>query len=167
MSMQSIGVILCAHICIIFLYPSVTFPVSAEQSYARGFGDHLKWQLLEDGLQAAKQSRKPILALFHKSWCGACRSLGPKVANSDKIAQLGEHFELINVYDDEEPRDPKYFPDGGYIPRILFLNADGEVDPTIYNERGSTEHKYFYYNAQTIVESMQHAMQMYHVDREL
>uniref|UniRef100_A0A8D8SKU1 Thioredoxin domain-containing protein 12 n=1 Tax=Cacopsylla melanoneura TaxID=428564 RepID=A0A8D8SKU1_9HEMI len=129
MSMQSIGVILCAHICIIFLYPSVTFPVSAEQSYAR--------------------------------------ALGPKVANSDKIAQLGEHFELINVYDDEEPRDPKYFPDGGYIPRILFLNADGEVDPTIYNERGSTEHKYFYYNAQTIVESMQHAMQMYHVDREL
>uniref|UniRef100_A0A8D8SH81 Thioredoxin domain-containing protein 12 n=1 Tax=Cacopsylla melanoneura TaxID=428564 RepID=A0A8D8SH81_9HEMI len=119
MSMQSIGVILCAHICIIFLYPSVTFPVSAEQSYARGFGDHLKWQLLEDGLQAAKQSRKPILALFHKSWCGACRY------------------------------------------------ADGEVDPTIYNERGSTEHKYFYYNAQTIVESMQHAMQMYHVDREL
>ncbi|KAI5726157.1 hypothetical protein M8J77_024607 [Diaphorina citri] len=150
--------------CFVLFLSSVS---SKQPNYARGFGDHLKWQLLDQGLTAAKESRKPIMAVFHKSWCGACRSLGPKVANSDKIAELSKHFELINVYDDEEPDDNKYFPDGSYIPRILFLDADGEVDRKIYNQKGSKEHKYFYYNAQSIVDSMQHAMQHYQADKEL
>ncbi|KAI5696526.1 hypothetical protein M8J75_014062 [Diaphorina citri] len=83
-------------------------------------------------------------------------ALGPKVADSDKIAELSKHFELINVYDDEEPDDNKYFPDGSYIPRILFLDADGEVDRKIYNQKGSKEHKYFYYNAQSILKVRGH-----------
>lgn len=47
---------------------------------------------------------------------------------------------MVNTEDDEEPTG-SYSPDGGYIPRILFLNADAEVDETIYNKAGSDKYK--------------------------
>ena len=36
----------------------------------------------------------------------------------------------------------KYAPDGGYIPRTMFLSADGVVDPDVHAPRDS--YKYFY-----------------------
>lgn len=39
----------------------------------------------------------------------------------DDLKKLAENFVMVEVVDDEEPEDDKYAPDGGYIPRILFL----------------------------------------------
>ena len=35
--------------------------------------------------------------------------------------ELSEDFVMVNLGDDEEPSDPKYKPDGGYIPRYSCL----------------------------------------------
>ena len=59
---------------------------------------------------------------------------------------------LIRVFlpkDDEEPTDQVYAPDGGYIPRILFLSHLGEVVNTLYNEHGNPKYKYFYSSAES------------------
>lgn len=80
---------------------------------------------------------------------------------------------MVNVEDDEEPEDPKYSPDGGYIPRILFLgkekteicksvtncftDTDGNPLKT-NNERKYKNNKYFYPLPAQIIDGMERAL---------
>lgn len=68
---------------------------------------------METGLEDSKMQDKPLMLLIHKSWCGACKSLKPKFAESEQLAKLSKKFIMVNTADDEEPKDAKYHPDGG------------------------------------------------------
>ena len=68
--------------------------------------------------------------------------------------ELSEDFVMVNLGDDQEPSDPKYKPDGGYIPRILFFQPDGSFLPEITNTDGNPKYKYYHYDPQSVLESM-------------
>ena len=70
--------------------------------------------------------------------------------NEDIAAEL--EFVAGNLEDDEEPKDPSYSPDGGYIPRILFVK-NGKVVPEA--NTGNDQYKYFYSQAADIVKKME------------
>merc|ERR1719272_823968 len=95
----------------------------------RGWNDEIEWQTMEAAKEAAATSGKPIMVVIHKTWCGACKSLKPKFAASKEIQKVAEMFEMVNAQDDEEPKGEEFTPDGGYIPRIMFLTPGGEVKP--------------------------------------
>ncbi|EDO43891.1 predicted protein [Nematostella vectensis] len=126
-------------------------------SLARGWGDHIKWRTYLDGLEEAKKSGKPIMLVIHKTWCGACKALKPKFAESTEISALSNMFVMVNTEDEEEPRNKEFVPDGGYIPRIFFLDAFGNVQKDFYNEFGNQKFKYFYGDAESIARSMKKA----------
>ncbi|KAL0280421.1 UNVERIFIED_CONTAM: hypothetical protein PYX00_001716 [Menopon gallinae] len=98
------------------------------------------------------------MIVCHKSWCGACRALKPKFESSKDIEALSVGFVLISLEDDNLPKDPKYMPDGDYVPRVLFLNTQAKVMTEIINESGSHEYKYFYSEPEHIVRSMKKAL---------
>lgn len=83
-----------------------------------GFGNTYVWAgSLESGIQIATNHKKPVMVIIHKSWCRACKNLKTKFASSPEIQSLSKHFVMVNLEDDEEPKNNKYAPDGSYIPR--------------------------------------------------
>lgn len=129
------------------------FVIAGEPS-GKGFGDHIDWVGLDDAYGIAKDTNKPIMLIIHKTWCGACKALKPKFAESKEIDSLSKHFVMVNVEDDEEPNDSKFAPDGGYIPRILFLDSNGEVNQGITNAKGNPKYKFYYPEPSGIIQSM-------------
>ncbi|XP_067932466.1 thioredoxin domain-containing protein 12-like [Watersipora subatra] len=131
----------------------------ADNELARGWGDSIAWMTLDKGLETARTEDKPLMLIIHKSWCGACKALKPRFADSSEIAELSEKFIMVNTLDDEEPKDKKYAPDGGYIPRIFFMNPNGEIISDVYNESGNAQYKYYYPQPDAILSSMRRVAQ--------
>ena len=111
-------------------------------------------------LATAKTQDKPVLMLFHKTWCGACKQLRAKVEKSAEFEALARHFVMANVEDDDEPADEKYSPQGSYSPRVMFLQPDGAVADVV-NEFGSDPgHLHFYGTADELVRGMLAALRV-------
>ncbi|XP_064625446.1 thioredoxin domain-containing protein 12-like [Lineus longissimus] len=144
-----------ANILLVF---SVVLQLIGANELARGWGDKIDWVNLDEGLKHAEEYKKPLMLIIHKSWCGACKNLKPNFAASQELQTLSKHFIMVNVQDDEEPSDAMYKPDGGYIPRILFLDPNGRVRQDIFNQGGNESYKFYYYNANSIVTSMHRAL---------
>jgi len=118
----------------------------------RGFGDDIDWKLLADTDIAASDL---TMVVIHKSWCGACKSLGPQVAADPKIKELSAKFTMVNVIDDEEPEgDARFAGDGGYIPRVFFYSKGKLLDSVT---SGNDQYKYYFSSAEAVASAMEKA----------
>ncbi|PIO68117.1 hypothetical protein TELCIR_10110 [Teladorsagia circumcincta] len=107
--------------------PALSEKKSSKSDLSNGFRTEIDWVEWDKAVGVAKDLNKPIFLLIHKTWCGACKGLKREFTTSSKmpeLIELSEKFVMVNVEDDEEPEDDKYAPDGGYIPRILFLGRE-------------------------------------------
>jgi protein-disulfide reductase (glutathione) len=121
-----------------------------------GFGSHYAWISWSEAKTVARQQNKPIMVILHKSWCGACKRLKPLVAGSKAMLDLSDKFVMVNAEDDEDPsNDPSFSIDGGYIPRIIFLDPSGDIRPEFSNKKRSEKFKYFYPSSDEIIPTME------------
>eukprot|EP01092_Planopodium_desertum_P010916 TRINITY_DN49489_c0_g4_i1.p2 TRINITY_DN49489_c0_g4~~TRINITY_DN49489_c0_g4_i1.p2 ORF type:complete len:157 (-),score=44.80 TRINITY_DN49489_c0_g4_i1:65-535(-) len=141
----------------IALFAFVAFASGNE--LARGWGDEIEWLSLEVAQARAATENKPIFLLIHKTWCGACKRLKQSFPTSAEIVALSKNFLMVNTEDDEEPKDAQFSPDGGYIPRILYVDPAGKVRNDLLNvERKGGSYLYFYPTAEQVVAGMKAAL---------
>ncbi|GAB1599757.1 thioredoxin domain-containing protein 12-like [Argonauta hians] len=133
----------------------LTLCLCNESNLSNGWGDHISWHKLEDGLAKAKTENKPLMFILHKPWCGACKALKPLFAKSKEIEDHSKNFIMVNSEDDQ---DSKYSPDGGYIPRILFIDPTGNLMLDVSNKEGNPNYKYYYPAVSQVITSMKDAM---------
>jgi len=131
-----------------------------EQIVDHGFGKHINWVKYEEGLKLAKEQSKPMMVIIHKSYCGACKALKPKIRNDKEFAKLSKDFIMVTCQDDEEPNDDQFDQDGAYIPRVFFLDNLGYVETSLYNtEKDYEKAKFAYGSATAIIEQMKIALE--------
>lgn len=138
---------------VVFCLALVNLSSSADSN---GFSSKVNWIEYEDAIQ---DTTKPSMIILHKSWCPACKNLKPKLSESFDFEKLSEKFSMVNAKENDPVHDmSKFNLDGGYIPRIFFLDSSGDLLEDIKNAKGNPEYKYFYYNAESVISSMKQVL---------
>lgn len=60
-----------------------------------GWNDNIDWKSFDEAEAVSKSEGKPIMYIIHKSWCGACKALKPKFAESKDIEKLASEFVMV------------------------------------------------------------------------
>mmetsp|Transcript_39018 Transcript_39018/g.98817 ORF Transcript_39018/g.98817 Transcript_39018/m.98817 type:complete len:166 (+) Transcript_39018:185-682(+) len=131
----------------------------AAEDKSNGFNSAIDWKSMEDMNSFDYASNtKPIMYLFNKPWCGACKRLKSEFVGKEgmKIAEMAKDFVMVNV--GEDVSDKKFSPDGGYIPRILYAEPDGDLRSDVTNKMGNPKYGYFYSSAWEVEKGMTNAL---------
>jgi hypothetical protein len=100
------------------------------------------WKPLDDGLAASKKEQKPLCLIVYTEWCPHCGNYS-KIFHDPKVVEKAKQFVMVRLdQDKEKDRTAKYAPDGGYIPRTMFLAPDGTLAADVHAPRD--KFLYFY-----------------------
>ena len=103
--------------------------------------DGIAWRSFDEGLALAKKEGKPVCLIVYTEWCPHCTNYS-RVFHDEKVEKLSKNFVMIRLDQDQNKALTKgYAPDGAYIPRTIFLNSNGEIEPSIKARKD----KYFYF----------------------
>jgi len=90
-------------------------------------GAEIAWRDVGPGIREASHSGKPVVMLFHASWCSSCKRYRA-VWKDPGVVAASKHFVMILVDVDKDPdANGAFSPDGTYVPRTIFYTAEGDV----------------------------------------
>lgn len=87
----------------------------------------INWRDIKSGVFEASQSGKPVVMVFHATWCSACKKYR-NVFLDKGVIEAAKDFVMILIDGDAEKEvNSAFSPDGTYVPRTIFLDAEGNV----------------------------------------
>jgi thioredoxin-like negative regulator of GroEL len=90
-------------------------------------GAEINWRDVGAGIKEATQTAKPVIMVFHASWCSACKRYR-SVFKDPGVVAAARDFIMILVDVDKYPDvNGGFAPDGTYVPRTIFLDSEGNV----------------------------------------
>ena len=90
-------------------------------------GAEISWQDIKSGVYEASQTGKPVVMVFHATWCSACKKYR-SVFQDKAVIEASKDFVMILIDGDAEKEvNSAFSPDGTYVPRTIFLDAGGNI----------------------------------------
>ena len=126
-----------------FALAGVLLAALAVPARAHDWNDaNVAWKSLDDGLALAKKDGKPVCLVVYTEWCPHCANYS-KVFHDATVVARSKQLVMVRLdQDKEKERTQKYAPDGGYIPRTMFLAPDGTLAADVHAPR--PQYQYFY-----------------------
>lgn len=90
-------------------------------------GAEINWRDPKSGIYEASKTGRPVIMVFHATWCKACKRYRD-VFKNPAIVEAAKDFVMILV-DAEQDKEVNgaFAPDGTYVPRTLFIDPEGNV----------------------------------------
>jgi len=90
-------------------------------------GAEINWRDPRSGIYEATKTGRPVLMVFHATWCGACKKYRAVFKDPGIVAASRDFVMILVDADTEKEVNGAFAPDGAYVPRTLFIDPDGNV----------------------------------------
>lgn len=102
----------------------------------------IAWLSPEAGLAEARRSQRPVCLVVFTTWCPRCAAYS-QLFHDPRVVAAAKQLVMIRVdADANEAFASRFAPDGGYIPRTLFLAPDGTLRDDV--QSGHPRFAYYY-----------------------
>lgn len=87
----------------------------------------IAWRDLGSGIKEATRTGRPVIMVFHAPWCSSCKRYR-EVFRDGGVVEASKNFVMILVdADADKVANGAFAPDGTYVPRTIFLDAEGNI----------------------------------------
>lgn len=90
-------------------------------------GAEINWRDARSGIYEASQTGRPVIMVFHATWCSVCKRFREVFKDPGIVAESRDFVMILVDADAEKELNGAFSPDGAYVPRTLFIDSDGNV----------------------------------------
>jgi protein-disulfide reductase (glutathione) len=108
---------------------AVSFPATARApAHAEDWnGAEINWRDARSGIYESAQTGRPVLMVFHATWCSVCKRFRSVFKDPAVVAASRDFVMILVDADKEKEVNGAFQPDGSYVPRTLFIDSNGNV----------------------------------------
>ncbi len=86
-----------------------------------GNGSEIVWQNVGPGIQDRPARVRPVVMVFHASWCTSCKRYRQVWKDPGVVAASRDLVMILVDVDTEPTANGAFSPDGTYVPRTIFI----------------------------------------------
>jgi len=116
-------------VCAVLLLAALPLATQAgTANYASAWnGAEINWRDPRSGISEATKTNRPVLMVFHATWCSFCRRFQRVFKDPAIVAASRDFVMILADVDTEKELNGAFSPDGTYVPRTLFIDPEGNV----------------------------------------
>jgi thiol:disulfide interchange protein len=109
--------------------------------------EKIQWKGYEEGMDIAKEQKKPVLIDFYADWCSPCKKMDENTYSDARVVEKSNEFVCVKV-NTAKRGDLASEYNVMYIPTTLFLNYTGKELHKVVG----------YKNSEDFLEDMEYAL---------
>lgn len=90
-------------------------------------GAEINWRDIKSGIREASQTGRPVVMVFHAPWCSSCKRYREVFKDQGIVAASRDFVMILIDADADKYANGAFAPDGTYVPRTIFLTAEGDI----------------------------------------
>ncbi|MBA2125774.1 hypothetical protein DLM45_05985 [Hyphomicrobium methylovorum] len=94
-------------------------------------GKDIAWRDVRSGISESAQTGRPAIMVFHTTWCSVCKRFRLLFKNPEIVAASKDFVMILVDADVDREVNGIFSKDGNYVPRTIFMDANGKVSNTL------------------------------------